>query len=465
MGMRQISLSVLAILGAAGGCAIKGGFGIGDPAPAPASRPAPERAPTAASPRRAGDPAERDAAEGDPAAPAAAPAGDGRLRAWISPAETRIENGKLVTSVWAVDGEIGQMVEVFLSGQGAPRTAIASGQIAAFGTRIREHICHPCGEIATTSLKPGRYTVSARSGGTTLAEHTFDLIALPAAGGRTSLEVDPASRDRRPVLSRAGFALWVPVDARRRARLAAVGWFHEGRLLEVQTEIVDGPNLADDGESLRMVQLETKWVYPFKWDDASKDETGRYDIVVFLDDEYYGAWQVSKSRRGDDAYTTDGIGFVRDHISQQYGPLVAAIEPPAELRDAVAAKARETLEMWATSPGMWDRVFSGYAEPVVCAALDDAEAERAVRSLREIGMEVLGAADAYQGAGDVLRSRHATAAERANARRTRQAAVGGTAGASRVSAQVAKKLGKIAARYKPGCLRAAVGKELAPLIL
>jgi hypothetical protein len=131
--------------------------------------------------------------------------------------------------------------------------------------------------------RPGHYTIRvATMTGTPLATAGFDLIEVPAAGGRRAVIVDPAVRIARPYQRGEQLWVWWPIDARFASRSVMFFSFADGSAkLEDETALA-GPSLQAAGDPAITVSAA-------RFDHARLDDS----FAITAGRTFLGAWRMS----------------------------------------------------------------------------------------------------------------------------------------------------------------------------
>jgi len=133
--------------------------------------------------------------------------------------------------------------------------------------------------------RPGHYTIRVAAGATQLATASFDLIEVPAAGGRRAVIVDPAVRIGKPYQKPSG-ALWVwwPIDARFYTRSVMLFSFASGNAKLEDESTLLGPRFEAAGDPAITVSAA-------RFDHARLDDR----FAMTAGRSFLGAWRMSGS--------------------------------------------------------------------------------------------------------------------------------------------------------------------------
>lgn len=97
-------------------------------------------------------------------------------------------------------------------------------------------------------LAEGHYAIEVASGGAVLARSDFDIVAVPAAGARTALAVDPAVRSNAPYVRGDRLWAWWPIDARYAWRAIYLHGFAGDTWRGMTWDSIEGPRLNKAGD-------------------------------------------------------------------------------------------------------------------------------------------------------------------------------------------------------------------------
>lgn len=317
-------------------------------------------------------------------------------------------------------------------------------------------------EIDKAAATPTPYTLKLLVDGAEVASHAFSLSKMPTVGNETTLVAAPKDRPATLVFDGYRVTAWVPIDGRAGwgTHYVRFAWISEGAVVESEDTEIAAPYLS-------------KWVTGSTVDTsapvldvrpvpvtAPKRLEGPYTVVALLDGEIpIGTWDMAVRN-----------GALVGDKTRPFGkgsPPVGYVLETTPAGDAVLAEAKKKHHVGPpTRPS---------AEPAVCAYAFEPAArpllERAAKlsgtSWDLIGVASSGYQSAYRDLAEKAASEGRITADgkhvyvsqsELDAANRRGAAVAKPADdeKKKVEAEakdVGKKLGDLAKKYEPGCLK------------